>query len=206
MRAWTGIAAALAASVAVSAKNIVVTVGGNTTSNATAVFNPAQIFAELNDIVFFNFTEGNHTVTQSSFGNPCIFLDFTNSTQHGFDSGFRNAGNGSNVTIQSVPITPELLNQTIWFFDFNTCTEGGVGGININDSSTATLDGMVRNAIRLNGTNTTTSSSSTSGGSSTGAPSPTTSASGGSSGDAVGQHVSWAFMAVVPLFIAASIL
>ncbi|THH33097.1 hypothetical protein EUX98_g1110 [Antrodiella citrinella] len=149
MRTFTAVIAVLSTFAAVSAKNIVVTVGGNTTSNATSVFQPAEIFANLNDIVVFSFTQGNHTVTQSSFGNPCIFLDFTNTTQHGFDSGFRNAGNGSNVTIETVPITPELVNQTLWFFDFNTCAEGGVGGININDSSTATLDGIVLDEIVL---------------------------------------------------------
>ena len=37
-----------------SAKNIFVQVGGNTTSNSTMVFQPAQIIASLNDIVVFN--------------------------------------------------------------------------------------------------------------------------------------------------------
>lgn len=40
----------------VSAKNIFVQVGGNTTDNATMVFQPAQISANLNDIVIFNCT------------------------------------------------------------------------------------------------------------------------------------------------------
>ncbi|KAH8087786.1 hypothetical protein BXZ70DRAFT_1011506 [Cristinia sonorae] len=203
MRTVAALVAALSASVA-SAKNIIVTVGGNTTDNATTVFDPAQVFAQPNDIVIFNFTQGNHTATQSSFANPCIFLDFT-TTQHGFDSGFRNAGNGSNVTIQSVPITPDLVNKTLWFFDYNTCAQGGVGGININDSSTETLEGFVRNAVRLNGTDADDNNSSTnSNTSTTGAPRPSGTNTGNTdTGDASRQHVTWGFAAVVPLVIAA---
>ncbi|EPT00318.1 hypothetical protein FOMPIDRAFT_1016617 [Fomitopsis schrenkii] len=48
-------------------------------------------------------------------------------------------------------------NDTIWFFDWNTCALGGVGGINVNESSTQTLAGFVRNARRLNGTATSSS-------------------------------------------------
>lgn len=88
-------------------------------------------------------TEGNHTVTQSAFGSPCQPIHDTNITINGFNSGFRDTVNGTAITIQSVPITPDLQNQTIWFFDYNTCGQGGVGGINIDDNSTATLDGFV---------------------------------------------------------------
>ena len=56
-----------------------------------------------------------------------------------FDSGFRDTVNGTAITNLVVPITD---NSTIWFFDVNTCARGGVGGINVNDSSTETLDGF----------------------------------------------------------------
>ncbi|KAF8806559.1 hypothetical protein BYT27DRAFT_6630874 [Phlegmacium glaucopus] len=138
------------------AETIVITVGGNTTKDAGAVFSPESVIARENDIVFFNFTEGNHTVTQSTFSSPCTPAHITDSSVNGFDSSFRNANNGTSVT--NLPVTITDSNTTIWFYDVNTCALGGVGGININESSTETLDGFKRNAIRLNGTAPTTSS------------------------------------------------
>ncbi len=37
---------------------------------------------------------------------------------------------------------PAIENQTLWFFDYNTCGEGGVGAINVNESSSQTLEGF----------------------------------------------------------------
>ena len=58
---------------------------------------------------------------------------------NGFNSGFRDAGNGTAITNLPVTISD---NSTIWFYDANTCAQGGVGGINVNESSTVTLDGF----------------------------------------------------------------
>ncbi|KAK0241336.1 hypothetical protein EDD85DRAFT_396159 [Armillaria nabsnona] len=152
----------LAVACTVLAENIVVTVGHNTTNNASAVFQPQSVTAKLNDIVVFNFTEGNHTVTQSLFYAPCIPANGANNTVNGFDSSFRDTVNGTAITILTVPITPAIENQTLWFFDYNTCGEGGVGVINVNESSSETLEGFERNAIRLNGTASSSTSSSAS--------------------------------------------
>ncbi|KAF5321129.1 hypothetical protein D9619_001685 [Psilocybe cf. subviscida] len=144
---------------AACAKTIVITVGGNTTINPMGVFDPPQVNARIGDVVVFNFTQGNHTATQSTFASPCIPAHFTNETINGFDSSFRDTHNGTATTQLSVPIQN---NDTIWFFDWNTCAVGGVGGINLNSSSdsTETLDGFQRNALRLNGTDSDTSASS----------------------------------------------
>ncbi|PPQ75182.1 hypothetical protein CVT26_008790 [Gymnopilus dilepis] len=157
MRSTFLIAAALFVSCA-SAKQVVITVGGNTTDNAGAVFKPQTVTANAGDVVVFNFTEGNHTATQSTFASPCIPAHITNSTINGFDSAFRDTVNGTAITQLSVPISDN--STTIWFFDFNTCAQGGVGAINVNDSSTETLDGFVRNAERLNGTSDNSSATS----------------------------------------------
>lgn len=85
-------------------------------------------------------TEGNHTATQSTFSSPCIPAHITDSTVNGFDSSFRNANNGTSIT--NLPVTITDPNITIWFYDVNTCALGGVGGININESSTETLAGF----------------------------------------------------------------
>ena len=82
---------------------------------------------------------GNHTAIQSTFASPCIPAHDTNATINGFNSGFRDTVNGTAITNLPVQITD---NSTIWFFDFNTCAEGGVGGININETSTETIDGF----------------------------------------------------------------
>ncbi|KAI0795119.1 hypothetical protein C8Q75DRAFT_889231 [Abortiporus biennis] len=205
MRSFSALIAAFTVASVAVAKDVVVTVGGNTTTNATMVFQPAEIFAANGDVIIFNFTMGNHSVTESLFASPCVPAHDANVTINGFDSGLRNTVNGTAITQLRVLVTAAMVNTTTWFYDFNTCAEGGVGGINIDDNSTATLDGFVRNAIRLNGTGSLTSS----------IPSPTgtvnsprpssTSPSGGSSSGAV-QHSTIAISAfsVIP-FVAAAL-
>ncbi|PCH35812.1 hypothetical protein WOLCODRAFT_28150 [Wolfiporia cocos MD-104 SS10] len=196
---------ALAALTVATAKDIVITVGHNTTGNPGAVFDPQEVTAEIGDNVVFNFTLGNHTATQSTFAGPCVPAHETNSTINGFDSSFRNAGNGTAITNLNVTID---TNATIWFFDWNTCAEGGVGGININESSTQTLAGFERNAIRLNGTNTTTSTSASAtatspgSGSSTSASSTSTQSASGKSSGAERRAVAGA-LGAAPLVLAA---
>ncbi|KAF8229037.1 hypothetical protein L208DRAFT_1402737 [Tricholoma matsutake] len=148
---------ALALAGLVTAKQIVITVGYNTTDDADKVFQPASVVAQQGDTVYFNFTLGNHTAIQSTFSSPCIPVHDTNTTVNGFISGFRNAGNGQAIT--NLPVVVQNPNTTIWFFDYNTCAQGGVGGININDSSSETLEGFQRNAIRLNGSTPSSTSS-----------------------------------------------
>jgi hypothetical protein len=87
-------------------------------------------------------TNGNHTATQSTFDNPCIPAHETNTSINGFDSGFRYTEPGTAGTILSVPIIEQNANQTFWFYDYNTCGEGGVGVINGNESSSQTLAGF----------------------------------------------------------------
>jgi hypothetical protein len=88
----------------------------------------------------FPVTFGNHSVTQSTFSSPCIPAHDTNVTINGFDSGFRDAGNSQAIT--NLPVVVQDSTTTIWFFDYNSCAQGGVGGININGSSTETLQGF----------------------------------------------------------------
>jgi plastocyanin len=54
----------------------------------TLTFEPANITAQPGDTITFEFHQKNHTITQSSFANPCQMLS-SNSTsgQVGFDSG-----------------------------------------------------------------------------------------------------------------------
>ncbi|PAV24149.1 extracellular serine-rich [Pyrrhoderma noxium] len=145
----------------VAAENIYIQVSDGTGKDNTTVFNPQRVDAVVGDIVFFNFTSGNHTATQSTFSAPCVLAHDSNDTINGFDSGFRPTNNGTDITILSVPILDSNVNSPFWFYDASAgaCGSGAVGVINNNESSTETLAGFVRNAERLNGTVSSASSS-----------------------------------------------
>jgi len=85
---------------------------------------------------------GNHTATESTFDNPCIPAHDTDASINGFNSGFRNTQPGTSGSILAVPIIIQNVNHTFWFYDYNTCGEGGVGVINSNESSGKTLAGF----------------------------------------------------------------
>ncbi|KAJ3505974.1 hypothetical protein NLJ89_g7131 [Agrocybe chaxingu] len=197
------------------AKTVVITVGGNTAENPGAVFQPQSVVAEEGDVVLFNclyilpgrpshpnpypfnaVTRGNHTATQSTFASPCIPAHITNETINGFDSSFRNAGNGTAITELPVVITDP--NTTIWFFDASTCALGGVGGININQSSWETLDGFQRNALRLNGTNSSASASHTSASRTASATATSPASTGNTATSAANRAIAIGASAVVP--------
>ena len=83
---------------------------------------------------------GPYDVVQSDFGSPCVPISVSVPGFNGFNSGPRPAANGSTPT--SLNYTIQDNSTAIWFYDDSTCGEGGVGGININDSSTETLLGF----------------------------------------------------------------
>lgn len=56
-----------------------VTVGGN----AGLIYQPSEIKAAVGDMVVFTFLSANHTVTQSTFEQPCVAMS------GGMDSGFQ---------------------------------------------------------------------------------------------------------------------
>lgn len=76
------------------------------------VFTPNFVNAAQGDIVNFIFLNKNHTVTQSSFAEPCGALE------GGFDSGFQAVANGTAAdklpTVQYTVTTPP--DEPVWFF------------------------------------------------------------------------------------------
>lgn len=67
----------------------VVSVGRNSATNATGLkFWPEKITAEPGTMVQFQFWAGNHTVTQSTFDDPCIPIGNVNSSVQGIYSGY----------------------------------------------------------------------------------------------------------------------
>ncbi|KAJ6589835.1 hypothetical protein DFH09DRAFT_909398, partial [Mycena vulgaris] len=182
----------------------VITVSNNrTATNGTNVFTPQTVNASLFDTVFFNFTNGSHSATQSTFAVPCVPVHLTNSTINGFDTALRPAGNGTAVTNFQIVMTPDIVNSTLWFFDQATCGIGGVGVINAGNV-TATwqpIDAFVRNAIRLNGTGATSTSAAptSTGGSSSGTGSGNSSGSGSGSDTGAAPALRAPVLALLPL-------
>jgi len=128
------LAAAAATANAQTGNTIQVTVGQN-----GLTYSPNNITAAVGTAVEFSFFPKNHTVTQSSFADPCHPLS-TNGAFNGFFSGFvptASSPSGSTFTI--------IVNDTspIWFYCGQTvgnhCQSGMVGSINAPTTGNKTL-------------------------------------------------------------------
>ncbi|KAJ3512180.1 hypothetical protein NM208_g15352 [Fusarium decemcellulare] len=87
---FSKLAAAALVGVAQAVDVQVVSVGKNGATNATGLkFWPEKITAEPGTMVQFQFWAGNHTVTQSSFDDPCIPIGNVNSSVQGIYSGYQ---------------------------------------------------------------------------------------------------------------------
>ncbi|KAF7324319.1 hypothetical protein MVEN_02648600 [Mycena venus] len=162
----------------------VITVRNNlTATNGTAVFDPAKPSSS---------TSPRATTPPPSPPSlpPCIPAHLTNVTINGFDTSLRPAGNGTSITDFRIIMNADIVNTTLWYYDQTTCGIGGVGVINPGNVSATlqTIDGFVRNAIRLNGTGASQSSASASPSSTAG--SGTSSGGGNSTGSGSGDHPS----------------
>ncbi|KDR73481.1 hypothetical protein GALMADRAFT_251179 [Galerina marginata CBS 339.88] len=114
------------------------------------VFNPANITANVGDLVTFYFPGTiPHSVTQSSFAAPCTYLaaNATASTPGGFDSGLVM---GSTFTINVTDTQP------IWFHCKQVlhCGQGMVGSINAPTTGN-TFDSFKSAALTIGGSETT---------------------------------------------------
>lgn len=74
--------------------------------DAKAAFSPSHVQAGIGDIVRFKFTSGNHSVTESTFAEPCR-------DRNTFDTGFIRVG--ANNTTRSISL---LVDSTVprWFY------------------------------------------------------------------------------------------
>ncbi|EJD38329.1 RmlC-like cupin [Auricularia subglabra TFB-10046 SS5] len=118
-----------------NAKIIDVTVG----RDGGLTYQPDDISAQVGDLVRFTFVLKNHTVTQSSFNDPCTPLP----PSEGFDSDFRPVSGGVtsqfNVTVKD--------DKPIWFFckqhapgaALSHCQQGMNGAINAPKTGRNTL-------------------------------------------------------------------
>ncbi|KAF8520156.1 Cupredoxin [Hysterangium stoloniferum] len=125
-------------------------------------YNPPNITAQVGDTITFEFRAKNHTVSQSSFSNPCRLLGATSGSP-GFDSNFMPVPANSTA----FPTYTITVNDTkpIWAYCRQTnpashCGAGMVFAANPVESSPNTFEAFVALAKQLNGTssNTTTTS------------------------------------------------
>jgi plastocyanin len=126
------------------------------------VFNPSNITALPRDVVVFEFHQKNHTVTQSSFADPCRKLNVNNTI--GFDSDF-------------MPVSADATNFPTWNLTVNDtapiwaycrqqipsshCGAGMVFAINSVETSARNFTAFQNVAKALNGTSTASSTPST---------------------------------------------
>lgn len=119
--------AALAPVLSVYAADILVTVG----AGGLLAFNPPNITAAAGDTVNFQFQSKNHSVTQSTFGNPCQIMT---TPAQGIDSDFQPVDNTS-ATVPQWSFTVDNATTPLWFFckqtnPANHCQKGMVFSIN----------------------------------------------------------------------------
>lgn len=111
-------------------------------------YSPSNITAKAGDTITFQFQQKNHTVTQSTFANPCKPLASTATNgQTGFDSGYKPVD--ASVT-SNFPTWTLQVNDTspIWAFcaQSNHCTSGMVFAVNAVESGPNNFDAFKNKA------------------------------------------------------------
>ncbi|KAG6832073.1 hypothetical protein H0H92_005495 [Tricholoma furcatifolium] len=155
----------LVAATAAFAANITVEVGANGTDTcfpAKFAFTPSNITAQNGDNVIFEFHAKNHSVTQSTFADPCTFLT------SGVSSGFQPV----NTTTGPFPtwsITISNASAPLWFYCAQTghCEAGMAAAMATNTTnattstaSTSASSGVVPTALSIPATGSASTSSS----------------------------------------------
>ncbi|CAO2658830.1 Nn.00g065530.m01.CDS01 [Neocucurbitaria sp. VM-36] len=110
-------------------------------------YTPESITANVGDMVKFVFMQKNHTVTQSTFADPCRKMD------GGMDSGFMpnpegKAGVEWNMTVETT--------EALWFYCKQQngihCGKGMVFSINAATTGDKTMAAFKQLAVNTNGT------------------------------------------------------
>lgn len=124
------------AGVASAQKVQVVTVS---TANNSLVYTPDNIKANPGEMVQFQFVAGNHTVTQSTFDQPCTPISTVQSNVTGFHSGYQPAAASKETGM--IPTYTLMINDSkpIWLYcaQGKHCQSGMVMVINENTSANA---------------------------------------------------------------------
>ncbi|POS72898.1 hypothetical protein DHEL01_v208706 [Diaporthe helianthi] len=180
---FTAAALAVMAGVASAQKVQVVTVS---TANNSLVYTPDNIKANPGEMVQFQFVAGNHTVTQSTFDQPCTPISTVMSNVTGFHSGYQPAAASKETGM--IPTYTLMINNSkpIWLYcaQGRHCQSGMVMVINENTAANASRSLTEFKALAAQAmSNTAPSGGSTTGGT-------TGSGSGSGSGSESGSGAS----------------
>ncbi|OCH88189.1 hypothetical protein OBBRIDRAFT_734922 [Obba rivulosa] len=185
--------------------------------NGTLTYDPPSVNASVGDTIAFQFLAKNHTVTQSTFANPC--QNFTNPDgSPGIDSGFKFVNASDTTSFPQWSFTLNNASAPLWFYCRQTghCESGMVFAVNPTPQKTYAQ--FLANAMSTNSTNSTTSatngtssSSSASGGSSasgsgSGTTSPSASATGKPDNGAGAVRLGGAAIAMTAMGVVAGVL
>lgn len=90
------------------------------TANNSLVYTPNNIKANPGEMVQFQFVAGNHTVTQSTFDQPCTPISTIMSNVTGFHSGYQPAAASQQSGM--IPTYTVMINDSkpIWLY----CAQG----------------------------------------------------------------------------------
>jgi len=139
---------ALALAGVAAAQNVIqVSVGASTGAADIFVFSPPNVTANEGDVVMFTFSgsPGNHSVTQSSFTDPCDPIP------GGFDTGTVFIPPGLTTGFPTWNLTVTNGTRPLWFFCKQLapsahCIAGMVGSINAATTGNLSFDAYVANA------------------------------------------------------------
>lgn len=103
-------------------------------------FTPNQVTAAVGDVVTFEFHPKNHTLTQSTFANPCTAM------AGGVNSGYMPVA----ADATTFPVYSFRINEVtpLWFYcaQGTHCQSGMVMAINVNTSSPNTFEAYLAKA------------------------------------------------------------
>lgn len=89
-------------------------------TNNSLIYSPDRVTAAVGDMVQFQFVAGNHTVTQSTFDQPCTPINTIMTNVTGFHSGYMPAA-ASQSTGMIPTYTIKINNTTpLWVY----CAQG----------------------------------------------------------------------------------
>jgi len=122
-----------------SAQTVHVVSVGSANNSTQLTFSPDNVKANTGDMIQFQFRSGNHTVTQSTFDQPCMPISmFTNNT--GIWSGFQPVK--ASEAQGTIPTYTIMINNTnpLWFYcsQGKHCQNGMVMVVNENTAKNST--------------------------------------------------------------------
>ncbi|KAN0095289.1 Cupredoxin [Hyaloscypha variabilis] len=119
-----------------SKSKVITIVVGSPTVNKSLVFTPADVQANPGDVVQFQFSQINHTVTQSTFAEPCQPVQASDPSAAGIHSGFVPVTAGASTVVTfDVPIN-DTKPMFIYCAQGPHCQLGMVMAINANGNET----------------------------------------------------------------------